>query len=83
MCDFLGYEIKERLRMKKFIEKKALVEERKLETTRLEERPITITQYSHNHVFFHDHYLFCAISQIHCISCIVSLQYVSSFLPEW
>ena len=44
MCDFLGYEIKERLRMKKFIEEKALVEERELETTRLEERPIMITQ---------------------------------------
>jgi hypothetical protein len=43
MCDFLGYEIKERLRMKKFIEEKALVEERELETTRLEERPITIS----------------------------------------
>jgi len=40
MCD--GYEIKDRLRMKKFIEEEALEEEPELEKT--EEQPITITQ---------------------------------------
>jgi hypothetical protein len=38
MCDFLGYEIKDKLRMKKFIEE----EEPELERT--EEQPISITQ---------------------------------------
>ncbi|HXX97616.1 MAG TPA: hypothetical protein VEL11_10930 [Candidatus Bathyarchaeia archaeon] len=42
MCDFLGYEIKDMLRMKKFIEEEALEEEPELENA--EERPITITQ---------------------------------------
>jgi hypothetical protein len=42
MCDFLGYEIKDRLRMKKFIEEEALEEESELKKP--EEQPITITQ---------------------------------------
>ncbi|HXX99015.1 MAG TPA: hypothetical protein VEL11_18130 [Candidatus Bathyarchaeia archaeon] len=42
MCDFLGYEIKDRLRMRKFIEEEALEEELDLE--KAEEQPITITQ---------------------------------------
>ena len=42
MCDFLGYEIKERLRMKQFIEEEALEGESELE--KAEEQPITITQ---------------------------------------
>ena len=42
MCDFLGYEIKDKLRMKKSIEEEALEEE--LELEKAEEQPITITQ---------------------------------------
>lgn len=42
MCDFLDYEIKDRLRMKKFIEEEALEAEAELEKS--EEQPITITQ---------------------------------------
>jgi hypothetical protein len=42
MCDFVGYEIKDRLRMKKFIEEEALEEEPELEKP--EEQPIAITQ---------------------------------------
>lgn len=42
MCDFLDYEIKDMLRMKKFIEDEGLEEEPELENA--EERPITITQ---------------------------------------
>jgi hypothetical protein len=42
MCDFLGYEIKDMLRMKKFIEEEALEEGPELE--KAEEQPITITQ---------------------------------------
>jgi hypothetical protein len=42
MCDFLGYEIKDRLRMKKYIEEEALEEEPELEKP--EEQPITISQ---------------------------------------
>jgi hypothetical protein len=42
MCDFLGYEIKDRLRMKKFIEEEVLEEESELEKP--EEQPIMITQ---------------------------------------
>ena len=42
MCDFLDYEIKDMLRMKKFIEDEALEEEPELENA--EEQPITITQ---------------------------------------
>jgi hypothetical protein len=42
MCDFLGYEIKDMLRMKKFIEEDVLEEEPELE--KAEEQPITITQ---------------------------------------
>jgi hypothetical protein len=41
MCDFLDYEIKDMLQMKKFIEEEAL-EEPELE--KAEEQPITITQ---------------------------------------
>ena len=44
MCDFLDYEIKDMLRMKKFIEDEALEEEPELENA--EEQPITITQQS-------------------------------------
>ncbi|MGA9150105.1 MAG: hypothetical protein WBZ36_05985 [Candidatus Nitrosopolaris sp.] len=42
MCDFLGYEVKDRLRMKKYIEEEALEEEPELENS--EEQPITISQ---------------------------------------
>jgi hypothetical protein len=42
MCDFLDYEIKDMLRMKKFIEEEGLEEEPELE--KAEEQPITITQ---------------------------------------
>jgi hypothetical protein len=42
MCDFLDYETKDRLRMKKFIEEETLEED--LELEKVEERPITITQ---------------------------------------
>ena len=41
MCDFIGYEIKDRLRMKKIIEEEALEE---VELEKVEEQPITITQ---------------------------------------
>ncbi len=41
MCEFIGYEIKDRLRMKKIIEEQEL-EEPELEKP--EEQPITITQ---------------------------------------
>lgn len=40
MCDFIGYEIKDRLRMKKIIEEEALEE---VELEKVEEQPITIT----------------------------------------
>jgi hypothetical protein len=40
MCDFIGYEIKDRLRMK-IIEEEALEE---VELEKVEEQPITITQ---------------------------------------
>ena len=39
MCNFLGYEIKDKLRMKKFIEEEALEQEPELE--KAEEQPIT------------------------------------------
>jgi hypothetical protein len=39
MCDFLGYEIKERLRMKKLFEEEILEEEPELENA--EEQPIS------------------------------------------
>jgi len=42
MCDFLDYEVKDRLRMKKFFEEEALVEEPEFE--KVEEQSITITQ---------------------------------------
>lgn len=42
MCDFIGYEIKDRLRTKKFIEDEALYEEPELE--KAEEQPVTVTQ---------------------------------------
>jgi hypothetical protein len=42
MCDFIGYEVKDRLRMKIPIDEEALEEE--LELEQLEEQPITITQ---------------------------------------
>ena len=42
MCDFLGYEIKDMLRMKKFIEEDALEKEPELE--KVEEQPITIIE---------------------------------------
>jgi hypothetical protein len=42
MCDFIGYEIKDRLRMKKIIEEEDLEEEPELEE--VQEQPITITQ---------------------------------------
>jgi hypothetical protein len=42
MCDFIGYEVKDRLRMKKPIDEEALEEE--LELEQLEEQPITIIQ---------------------------------------
>jgi hypothetical protein len=41
MCDFIGYEIKDRLRMKKIIEEEALEE---VELEKVQEQPITITQ---------------------------------------
>jgi hypothetical protein len=41
MCDFIGYEIKDRLRMKKIIEDEALEE---VELEKVQEEPITITQ---------------------------------------
>lgn len=41
MCDFIGYEIKDRLRMK-IIEEQKQEEEPEVET--IEEQPITITQ---------------------------------------
>lgn len=47
MCDFLDYEIKDMLRMKKFIEVEALQEEPELENA--EEQPIMITQQSQCH----------------------------------
>jgi hypothetical protein len=42
MCDFLGYETKDMLRMRKFIEEDALEEEPEFE--KVEQQPITITQ---------------------------------------
>jgi hypothetical protein len=42
MCDFLGYEIKDRLRMKKILEEEALEEEPELE--KAQEQPIAVTQ---------------------------------------
>ena len=42
MCDFIGYEIKDRLRMKKIIEEETVEEEAELE--KVQEQPITITQ---------------------------------------
>jgi hypothetical protein len=42
MCDFLGYEIKDRLRMKKIREEEALEEEPELE--KAQEQPIAVTQ---------------------------------------
>jgi len=42
MCDFIGYEIKDSLRMKKIIEEETLEEEAELE--KVQEQPITITQ---------------------------------------
>ena len=47
MCDFLGYEIEDILRMKKFVEEEALEEEPELE--KAEEQPITITSSPYNH----------------------------------
>lgn len=41
MCDFIGYEIKDRLRMKKIIEEEALEE---VELEKVQEQPITVTQ---------------------------------------
>ena len=41
MCDFISYEIKDRLRMKKTLEEEAL-EEPELEQA--QEQPITVTQ---------------------------------------
>jgi hypothetical protein len=40
MCEFIGHEIKDRLRMKKIIEKQEL----EAELEKPEEQPITITQ---------------------------------------
>lgn len=42
MCDFIGYEIKDRLRMKKILEEEALEEEPELEQA--QEQPITVAQ---------------------------------------
>jgi hypothetical protein len=42
MCDFLGYEIKDRLRMKKILEEEALEAEPELE--KAQEQPITVTE---------------------------------------
>jgi len=42
MCDILGYEIKDRLRMKKILEEEALEEEPELE--KAQEQPIAVTQ---------------------------------------
>jgi hypothetical protein len=41
MCDFIGYEVKDRLRMKKIIEEEALEE---VELEKVQEQPITVTQ---------------------------------------
>ncbi len=41
MCDFIGYEVKDKLRMKKIIEEEALEE---VELEKVQEQPITITQ---------------------------------------
>ena len=41
MCDFIRYEIKDRLRMKKIIEEETVEEEAELE--KFQEQPITIT----------------------------------------
>jgi hypothetical protein len=42
MCDFIGHEIKDRLRMKKILEEEALEEE--LEIEQAQEQPIMVTQ---------------------------------------
>jgi len=42
MCDFIGYELKERLRMKKVVEEQDL--EQELEFEKAEEKPITISR---------------------------------------
>jgi hypothetical protein len=44
MCDFIGYEIKDKHRMKKILEEEDLEAEPELEKVHEEEQPITITQ---------------------------------------
>lgn len=42
MCDFIGYELKDRLRMKKAVEEQGL--EKELEFEKAEEKPITVNR---------------------------------------
>ncbi len=42
MCDFIGYELKDRLRMKKAVGEQGLEEE--LEFEKAEEKPITVNR---------------------------------------